>query len=612
MANKLRKRNTISRKKILVTILVLIAMFGINIGYSYLETMLLINANVEINPYLRAKVDTEILGVPMTAYLDDRVSPYVTSSSGINFNTISSDTNGKGLYISKGTENSNNPLLYFRGDVTNNNVLIGDSCWKIIRTTEDGGTKLLYNGTKYQYADIDRASYINLVNDSSYPFTYDEATKKWTSTNHTHGTHAKIKFSVPENGDYILEGYVSSEIGNSNGASENDNIENGDNFNFSMNSDTTTSLTSGEGTVIYNLSGLKTTDVINIGYSKNASITNGDDKITFSLRKVNGVVTCENKEHDSVIYSEATGKAGYVMREVRILYGSNSKSLVDVGYMRPTSSTKYTIQTFTNSSNIIYGSDVTWDGSSYTLTTTQTGVDATHHYTCMNTATTCTQVAYVYNTSQNNVLHYILLTNGENLENVKTSAFTNESDSNVKSIIDNWYKNNMDSYTSLFEDYAYCNSRTFSSGGLYSIKSSLGNSYFRMSSNLSVTSECTNQNDRFTVSDTTDGNGKLTYPVGLPTFTELEYAGLSHSGDNVGNYLTSGTPYWTMSPAGVINYNDNGNYYPTTAMKGVGENGLILNYLNSSLLGIRPVVTLKKGIKSSSGTGTVTDPFVIS
>lgn len=64
----------------------------------------------------------------------------------IDFSQISSDTNGKGLYIKSGTENEDNPIYYYRGAVEDNNVIFADMCFKIVRTTETGGTKLIYNG----------------------------------------------------------------------------------------------------------------------------------------------------------------------------------------------------------------------------------------------------------------------------------------------------------------------------------------------------------------------------------------------------------------------------------------------------------------------------------
>ena len=75
------------------------------------------------------------------------VKSSVLSDGSIDFTKISSDSNGKGLYLRSGTESSNFPIYYYRGAVTNNNAKFAGFCWKIVRTTETGGTKLIYNGT---------------------------------------------------------------------------------------------------------------------------------------------------------------------------------------------------------------------------------------------------------------------------------------------------------------------------------------------------------------------------------------------------------------------------------------------------------------------------------
>ena len=80
------------------------------------------------------------------AVLDNIASTYVTSPTGIDFSQISSDTNGKGVYILNGTENDEYPIMYYRGAVENNNVKFANFCWKMVRTTETGGVKLIYNG----------------------------------------------------------------------------------------------------------------------------------------------------------------------------------------------------------------------------------------------------------------------------------------------------------------------------------------------------------------------------------------------------------------------------------------------------------------------------------
>ena len=79
--------------------------------------------------------------------LDNEASTYVSASTGIDFAVAPSDTNGKGVYVRNGTESDAYPVYYYRGAVTNNNVIFGGFCWKIVRTTETGGIKLIYNGT---------------------------------------------------------------------------------------------------------------------------------------------------------------------------------------------------------------------------------------------------------------------------------------------------------------------------------------------------------------------------------------------------------------------------------------------------------------------------------
>ena len=69
------------------------------------------------------------------------------SDDNINFGAISSASNGNGLYVINSTKNDCHPIYYYRGAVTNNNVLFANYCWKIVRTTNTGGIKLIYNGS---------------------------------------------------------------------------------------------------------------------------------------------------------------------------------------------------------------------------------------------------------------------------------------------------------------------------------------------------------------------------------------------------------------------------------------------------------------------------------
>ena len=81
------------------------------------------------------------------AIRDDISSTYVASESGIDFSEVSSDTNGKGLYVIGSTINDEYPIIYYRGNISNNYVIYAGFCWQIVRTTSTGGIKLLYSGT---------------------------------------------------------------------------------------------------------------------------------------------------------------------------------------------------------------------------------------------------------------------------------------------------------------------------------------------------------------------------------------------------------------------------------------------------------------------------------
>ena len=80
------------------------------------------------------------------AYLDNSKSEFVNSCDGVDFSNNSSNTNGNGVYEIASTKDDTYPIYYYRGAVTNNNVLFANFCWKIVRTTDTGGVKLIYNG----------------------------------------------------------------------------------------------------------------------------------------------------------------------------------------------------------------------------------------------------------------------------------------------------------------------------------------------------------------------------------------------------------------------------------------------------------------------------------
>ena len=126
------------------------------------------------------------------------------------------DTTYLALYEGEGADTYAKPVYYYKGNVQNNNVLFGGFCWKIVRTTETGGVKIVYNGVQkdeFEISPIEQSSYANISNDATYPYTFDSTSKTWVSTNKTDNATGTITFTVTTAGDYYLSYVMSSESG---------------------------------------------------------------------------------------------------------------------------------------------------------------------------------------------------------------------------------------------------------------------------------------------------------------------------------------------------------------------------------------------------------------
>ena len=66
----------------------------------------------------------------------------------IDYKVRSGVSGTNGIFTTTATEGSV-PVYYYRGDAdkVNNNIIFNNMCWKIIRTTENNGVKIIYNGT---------------------------------------------------------------------------------------------------------------------------------------------------------------------------------------------------------------------------------------------------------------------------------------------------------------------------------------------------------------------------------------------------------------------------------------------------------------------------------
>jgi len=274
--------------------------------------------------------------------LDNEASTYVSESTGIDFYVEPSDTNGKGVYVKSGTENDAYPIYYYRGEVTNNNVVFGGYCWKIVRTTETGGVKLIYNGVYEHYAfePIEFTEYINVANDETNPYTYDSTTKNWISTsNHEDYIEATITFSVATVGDYEINYVLSSEF----------------NYDFALFylDDKLIGEYSGEESGSISLGHLTPSNVIKVLYKKDGyEYSPGGDTVRFNVSKKTGELiemSCNNtREASQIGISEfnASSSVYYYNAGVGYMYGTPNSSTYEEEHLSTKESTSSTIKTY--------------------------------------------------------------------------------------------------------------------------------------------------------------------------------------------------------------------------------------------------------------------------
>ena len=183
----------------------------------------------------------------------------------------------------------------------------------------------------------------------------------------------------------------------------------------------------------------------------------------------------------------------------------------------------------------------------------------------------------------------------------KEVAQTNTNDSTIKTYLDNWYKTNISGTENeqYLADNIFCNDRSFSSsnsGTGAGVSYTTYNWYDWPTSKTNL--KCPQQNDAFTVSDTTNGNGALTYPIGLITTDEAVLAGASGwNANNNGYYLYSGSDYWASSPYCFYGSDSN---LPATCYYGAYDSKVV-----------RPVINLKADVLAQ-GSGAAEDPYHLS
>ena len=189
-----------------------------------------------------------------------------------------------------------------------------------------------------------------------------------------------------------------------------------------------------------------------------------------------------------------------------------------------------------------------------------------------------------------------------------THANTNKSD--ILKNLETWYNNNLKTYESKLADTIWCNDKSTVSGGLgYGTNATDYGAYNRLASTKQPTLKCPNDNNggklsKFTVDDTTNGNGNLTYKIGLLTADEIAFAGSISGYYNRSTYLqenTGTTWWWSLSPF---------DFYGGDARVWGVVSGYLGGYIVGDGDGLRPAISLISST-SVTGNGTSDNPYVV-
>ena len=449
------------------------------------------------------------------------------------------DTTYLALYTGEGADTYANKVYYYKGNVENNNVLFGGFCWKIVRTTETGGVKIVYNGVQKN------GSCNNTGTDSQL-----ESTKTFNRSN----SPAYVGYMYNPNKVYVVSPRTIT-----------------GSVYFSGTKAYADSVTYDSSTKKYTLDSATAT-----------TTSNGSTLVgKYTCNQSTTTATCTNVYY-IVGYSNSC-----------IYYYSLSNGDVDGT---------------DNGSNYVFGKSFTYNGS-YSLSDTTTihsddwitkkTTVNNYHYTCLSSGTTCSSIYYI-SYIDNGTAYYTTLTGGKSVSDALNEMLyaddVNTNDSTIKAYIDNWYENNLARYEDKLEDTVFCNDRTIASLGGWNPNggSTMNELQFKNYSTSNKNLVCANETDRFSMSNS---KAKLKHPIGLLSVPELSLAGYGRSHYfNNGNIVWLGSPYSFYNDYAIVRevYTSGWGYFPVYYVAGV-----------------RPSVSLKKGIEPVSGDGSFTNPFVI-
>ena len=623
-------------------------------GWDMEENVTKINDETFIMPesdvHIRAIWTRQSINKSMDGKINEKTTLYKVVENEAKIGTYAQEYTGEhaDAYDRSGTEkiyhyattSTNGTVANQQAEVILNkfNVIFGGFCWQILRTTDTGGVKLLYNGvpdsngtcnntgtaqqigTKAFNSSYNSPACVGYMYNKLYTWSQFDPDPRTTvinrvALNQTHYYANTYEYNQSVANRYKL--YNDPDTDGDDRFTAQECIANGNcnevltgtytfsNTNPDYNTTTIRYVVGVSGEYVYylELKNGQTLEDVNPTFYTGDGYTDNQDG-TYTITSTSGTVEEFKKADWFTKYTDSKNKY--------ICIGSN-----------PCTSPIYTINTAINTYNAesiikdyIYASDFDYvlneetNEYEYVLKDTEVANKIhfwdwhakyntinNNHYTCFNTTGKCSELKYIYYTSAGEE-RYITLKDGKSVEDALNEMLYDENvnvtDSTMKAYLEAWYSENLSSYESYLEDTVFCNDRTIRTKNGWEPNGGNTTAYLLFKENSPTKDlSCTNTTDRFS---TLNEKAKLAYPIGLASQPEV----------NLLNNLSirkTGQNYWLASPS---HFNLSFASERSVDTAGVLDDNGVVN-----AFGVRPVVSVRPGTEYIDGDGSKNNPYVV-
>ena len=238
----------------------------------------------------------------------------------IDYKVRSGVSGTNGIYMTTQTE-GNTPVYYYRGaaDKVNNNIIFNNMCWKIIRTTETNGIKLIYNGTPVDGKCETQTGETTQIGTSKFNESYDDN----AFVGYMYGTAGSSTYQATHanTNESTIKKYIDSWYKTNFDESATSKLED-------------TIFCNDRSTKAYDANTIGNTSMSsygNLGYGKNKTLYGAAHRASFYSNNPNPSLVCQNRNDKFIVDGKnGNGKlrypVGLITLDEAVLAGFNTQA----------------------------------------------------------------------------------------------------------------------------------------------------------------------------------------------------------------------------------------------------------------------------------------------